>query len=71
MFSAGAGVFFSEPEFFLPVPEPEVKNRCLHSTKKVGVTGLDMISAICHLFPKNGLSLPSTMQFVFIYSVMP
>ena len=26
MFSAGAGVFFPEPEFFLPEPEPEVKN---------------------------------------------
>ena len=23
MFSAGAGVFFPEPEFFLPEPEPE------------------------------------------------
>ena len=26
MFSAGAGVFFPAPEFFLPEPEPEVKN---------------------------------------------
>ena len=28
MFSAGAGLFFPEPEFFLPEPEPEpeVKN---------------------------------------------
>ena len=26
MFSTGAGVFFPEPEFFLPEPEPEVKN---------------------------------------------
>ena len=26
MFSAGAGVFFPEPEFILPEPEPEVKN---------------------------------------------
>ena len=26
MFSAGARVFFPEPEFFLPEPEPEVKN---------------------------------------------
>ena len=26
MFSAGAGVFFPEPEFFFPEPEPEVKN---------------------------------------------
>ena len=41
MFSAGAGVFFPEPEFFLPEPEPEpeVKNPefaqhykfCLHA----------------------------------------
>ena len=62
MFSAGAGVFFPEPEFFLPEPEPEVKNpefaQHYHNYKCTHAVGLHYVGL--HNLPLSKSSYDSS-----------